>query len=124
MHEISLIQNLLEAILQEIKTNHDSRTNIKGLALTVGALELHSEEAFRQAFATESKGTVLEGVSLELTIVPAIVQCPECGFDDALPADKADPHNPDPVVQCPACGLPVAVTGGRGVQQIELILED
>ena len=68
MHEISLIQNLLDVILQEIEAHHDARTNIKGLALTVGALELHSEEAFRQAFAIESKGTVLEGVSLELTI--------------------------------------------------------
>jgi Zn finger protein HypA/HybF involved in hydrogenase expression len=77
VHEISLIQNLLEVILQEIETNHNSLTNIKGLALTVGALELHSEDAFRQAFATESRGTVLEGVSLELTIVPAIVQCPK-----------------------------------------------
>lgn len=124
MHEISLIQNLLEVVLQEIEANHYSRTTIKGLALSVGALELHSEEAFRQAFAIESKGTALEGVSLELTIVPARVQCPKCGYDDVLPADKADPHNPDPVVQCPGCSLPVAVTGGRGVQQIELILDD
>ena len=124
MHEISLIQNLLASVLQEIETNHYSRTNIKGLALTVGALELHSEDAFRQAFAIESKGTDLEGASLELTIMPPIVQCPKCGFNDALSADKADPHNPDPVVQCPVCGLPIAVTGGRGVQQIELILDD
>jgi len=75
MHEISLIQNLLESILGQIKTNNYPKEDIKGLALKIGALELHSEEAFRQAFVIESRGTPLEATKLELTIVPATAEC-------------------------------------------------
>ena len=123
MHEISLIQNLLESILREIEINQYSGTAIKGLALSLGALELHSEQAFCQAFDVESKGTALEGVSLELTIIPAKVECSACGFEGPLDSDKSDPHIPDLVVQCPGCGAPAPMKGGRGVQKIELIMD-
>ena len=123
MHEISLIQNLLESIQPEIDTYKESGSVIKGLALTIGALELHSGQAFKQAFDIESKGTELEGKPLELNIVPATVECPQCQFRGPLPDDHADPHNPDLIVECPQCGAPSVVKGGRGIQKIELILD-
>ena len=123
MHEISLIQNLVENVLGEITAKGYSGEKIKGLALSLGALELHSEEAFRQAFDIESKGTVLEGARLELTIVPATLSCPACGFHGPLPDDEADPHHPELLAECPECGAPAPLEGGRGVAQIELILE-
>lgn len=123
MHEISLIQNLLESVLQEIESKQYSRQAIKGLSLRVGALELHSEEAFRQAFAVASQGTAMEGASLELTIMPVEVECSRCGFAGLLPHGQADPHTPDPIVECPGCGLPAPVKGGRGIENIELILD-
>ena len=123
MHEISLIQNLLESILSEIEADNHPRETIKGLALTIGALELHSEEAFRQAFFVESKGTVLESAELELTIISPVVECSACNFHGPISEDKADPHNPDLIVECPQCSRPAPVTGGRGIQIIELILE-
>ncbi|MFC1783958.1 hypothetical protein ACFL02_10335 [Planctomycetota bacterium] len=49
MHEFALIQNLLEIIQQEIKTHKPPQSTIRDLTLTVGALELHSKESFRQA---------------------------------------------------------------------------
>lgn len=123
MHEISLIQNLLESVLTEIEAEGRPVETFKGLALTVGAMELHSEESFRQAFAIESKGTVLAGLPLELTVVSPDVECSQCGFDGPLPRDEADPHDPDPIVECPRCGAPAPVRGGRGVQQIQLIVD-
>ncbi len=122
MHEISLIQNLFESVEQEIKAHKYAQSAVKGLTLRVGALELHSEEAFRQAYAIESKGTELEGKPLELTIVPAQVECSKCGFHGPLPEDKADPHNPEFIVECPRCGIANPIKGGRGIQKIELIV--
>ena len=123
MHEFALIQNLLEIIQQEIKTHKPPQSTIRGLTLTVGALELHSIESFRQAFDIESKGTELEGISLELTIAPAEVECSGCGFNGPLPDEKADPHSLDFMVECPQCGAPSAIKGGRGIQKIELVLD-
>jgi len=87
-------------------------------------MELHSEEAFRQAFTVRSQGTPLAGARLELTIVQPEVNCPSCGFCGPLPGDQIDPHNPDPITECPACGRPAAVEGGRGVQKVELLLDE
>jgi Zn finger protein HypA/HybF involved in hydrogenase expression len=123
MHELALIQNLLEGVLGQIEANNYQSEAIKGLAVTIGALELHSEQAFRQAYAIESKGTELEGKPLELTIVPAQVECSKCGFHGPLPEDKADPHNCDLIVECPQCSVANPIKGGRGIQKIELILD-
>jgi len=124
VHEISLIENLLEGVLPEVQAQVNLGKNVRGLALTIGAMELHSDEAFRQAFTVQSQGTPLEGAELELTIVRPEVKCPSCGFSGPLPDDRIDPHNPAPLMECPACGRPAAVEGGRGVEKIELLLAE
>jgi len=122
MHEISLIENLLESVLPEVETQRSQGHNVQGLSVTIGATELHSAEAFRQAFTVQTRDTPLAGATLELTIVQPEVNCQSCGFHGPLPNDKIDPHNPDPIMECPACTRLVAVEGGRGVQQVELLL--
>ena len=122
MHEVSLIENLLESVLPEVETQLSQGHNVQGLAVTIGAMELHSEEAFRQAFTVQAQDTPLAGATLELTIVQPKVNCPSCGFHGLFPEDRIDPHNPDPIMECPACGNPAAIEGGRGVQQVELLL--
>lgn len=124
MHEISLIENLLESILPEVEAQSRLGQEIKGLALTIGAMELHSVEAFQQAFDIQACNTPLEGAKLELTVIQPKVNCPSCGFHGPLPDDQIDPHNPDLVMACPECGNPAAVEGGRGVPKVELILAD
>ena len=124
MHEVSLIENLLESVLPEVETQRGLGQSVQGLAVTIGAMELHSAEAFRQAFTVQTRGTPLAGARLELTIVQPEVNCPSCGFHGAFPDDRIDPHNPDPIMACPACGKPAAVEGGRGIQQLELLLAE
>ena len=97
---------------------------MEGLAVTIGAMELHSAEAFGQAFTVQAQNTPLEGARLELTILQPEVKCPSCGFHGPLPDDRIDPHHPDPVTECPACAAPAAVEGGWGVPKVELILAE
>ena len=123
MHEISLLENLLESVLPEVETQRSLGHNVQGLAVTIGAMELHSAEAFHQAFTVQSQDTPLAGARLELTIVQPEVNCPSCGFQGPLPDDQIDPHNPDPIMECPECNSPAAIEGGRGVQQVELLIE-
>ena len=124
LHEISLIENLLENVLPEVETQRSLGRNVRGLAVTIGAMELHSAEAFGQAFTVQAQDTPLAGATLELTIVQPKVNCPSCGFHGALPDGQIDPHNPDPVMECPECSSPAAVSGARGVQKVELLLAE
>ena len=124
MHELSFIQGVIATILKHIK--HEGATTpgqVKEVILQVGALELHSEEAFRQGFEVSTKDTLLEGAQLQLTVVPPKLKCTHCGFEGMCPGE-VDHHTPAPLAACPQCGEPAAVQGGRGVQSLELIMED
>jgi Zn finger protein HypA/HybF involved in hydrogenase expression len=122
MHEISLIENLLESVLPEVETQLSLGQQVRALSVTIGAMELHSAEAFAQAFTVKTHQTPLAGAKLELTIIKPEADCPSCGFRGPFADDQIDPHNVEPVMPCPACDSPATVVGGRGIQKIELIL--
>lgn len=124
MHEYSLMQQVVGEIEAQLAGRADARGKVKAVRLTVGQLDIHAAEVFRQAFAMCAQGTRLEGSALELTVVPAVIACPACGYRKEAAEGELDPHDPAPYVPCPQCGALCAVEGGRGVRQIELTLDD
>jgi hydrogenase nickel incorporation protein HypA/HybF len=125
MHELSLMQNLIEDVVADLRARGIERVGtVETVRLSIGALEIHSTESFRQAFAVATRGTLLDGAALELTIRPARLLCSACATESAVGEDEADGHLPLPVAVCPKCGALSAVEGGRGVEPIELTLRD
>lgn len=121
MHEYALMENVLAAIMVELKSSGETPAGRPlTVTLKVGALEMHSEEATRQAFEVLTKGTALEGARLDLIILPVSLVCSKCGFQGPLPMGAADPHDALPLAECPQCGALTPVQGGRGVESIEL----
>ena len=124
MHEHALVRDIVKELQGQLERRGvASASKVKRVILEVGALELHSAEAFRQAFAGESKGTLLEKAALDLTIMPVGVKC-VCGFDGPYEGDDVDVHSRLPVVECPQCKTVVPVHGGRGVPKLELVIEE
>lgn len=126
MHEYGLMENVIAVILEELKKSGEEARAGRLLTVTlkVGALELHSEAALRQAFEVLSQGTVLEGALLNLVILPATLACPQCGFRAPLPLGAVDPHEALPMAECPQCGALTPVQDGRGVESIKLAWEE
>jgi len=121
LHEYALMENVLAAIMVELKSSGETPAGRPlTVTLKVGALEMHSEEATRQAFEVLTKGTALEGARLDLIILPVSLVCSKCGFQGPLPMGAADPHDALPLAECPQCGALTPVQGGRGVESIEL----
>jgi hydrogenase nickel incorporation protein HypA/HybF len=124
MHEYSLADNLIESILTALHAQHlDSAEVVKELTVRVGVLELHSEESFRQAFQMRSRGTVLERAELNLEIIPGFIYCEACDRRHMIEPGEADVHAAMPVVPCPECGSPCVVKGGRGIQSLDVDVE-
>lgn len=124
MHEYSLMQGVIGSINRELSHQKVGDTEeIREVLLKVGALELHSEESFRQAFQALAQGTRLEKANLNLSLVPPELLCGACGYRGALKGGGLDTHDPLPAVPCPACGKTCLVTGGRGVESIQLVVE-
>ena len=125
MHEYALMESVVATIMAELKKSAEVPADQPlTVTLKVGALEMHSEAATRQAFEVLTKGTVLEGARLDLIILPMTLVCPQCGFQGTLPMGAADPHDALPMAECPQCGGLAPVQGGRGVESIELKWDD
>lgn len=120
MHEYALMENVIAAIMAELKKSGETPADRPPtVTLKVGALEMHSEAASRQAFEVLTKGTALEGARLNLIILPVTLACP-CGHQETLPMGAVDPHDALPLAECPQCGALTPVQGGHGVESIEL----
>jgi len=121
VHEHALIRSVVESILKEL-CSRKAGGKVKSISLKVGALELHGEDTFKQIFAVESKGTRLEGASLNLAAIPARIKC-VCGHEGPA-GNEADHHASLPIAECPKCGKVCRVEGGRGVEGIDLEVEE
>lgn len=77
MHELSLIQDLLEAVCQSAAENSINRVSL--VKLVVGEWHGALPEALDFAFQALTPGTVCEGAALEVETVPALLQCRQCG---------------------------------------------
>ncbi len=125
MHEYSLMEDVVSSLNETLLREGITRAGaVKEIVLRIGALDIHSEESFRQAFEVLVKGTPLEGTELKLEIVPAQYRCRACGYEGKVGVGDADGHQAEPVVECAQCGQPCVVTGGRGIHPIDLIVEE
>jgi hydrogenase nickel incorporation protein HypA/HybF len=125
VHEFSLMEDVVSNLLASLQREGITRAGaVKEVVLRIGALDIHSEDSFRQAFDMLARGTLLEGAHLELEIIPATYRCQACGYEGKVGVGDADGHQVEPVIECPACGQPCIVTGGRGIQPIDLLVDD
>ncbi|MEJ2070492.1 MAG: hydrogenase maturation nickel metallochaperone HypA [Syntrophobacterales bacterium] len=121
MHEYSLMQDIIKSILERLE-EEKSTVPVKEVILKLGILDIHSEAAARQAFEVLSKGTSLEKSHLTLEVKPVMLECSQCRSVAPYPVDEhTHAHELLPVVVCPVCDGLAKLTGGQGVESIDLI---
>jgi hydrogenase nickel insertion protein HypA len=124
MHEYTLMQGIIKAILERLEEEQAS-TPVKEVVLKLGVLDIHSEAAAQQAFEILAKGTLLENARLTVEVKPVMLDCPKCRSVAPYPLDEhTHAHELLPVVVCPSCDGLANLTGGEGVESIELIFEE
>ena len=121
MHEYALMQEIVKSILERLQEEQSSEP-VKEVILKLGILDIHSEAAARQAFEVLTKGTPLEKSQLTLEIRPVMLECTKCGSVAPYPVDEHTHANELlPVVVCPVCDGLAQLTGGQGVESIDLV---
>jgi len=121
MHEYSLMQDIIKSILERLE-EEKSAVPVQEVILKLGILDIHSEAAARQAFDILAKGTPLENSQLTLEIKPVMLECSKCRSVAPYPVDEhTHAHELLPVVVCPICDGLAKLTGGQGVESIDLL---
>jgi Zn finger protein HypA/HybF involved in hydrogenase expression len=124
VHEYGLMEEVVKSLLAKLdEPGLDLAGAPMEVVLKVGALAIHSVAATRQAYEVLIKGTKLENSRLTLIVEPVTLACPGCGFQGPLPEGAVDPHEQLPLAPCPHCGAISPVTGSRGVESIEIVLD-
>lgn len=124
MHEYSLMQDIIKSILDRLQEEPPS-VPVKEVTLKLGVLDIHSEAAARQAFKILAQGTPLENARLTVVVKPVMLTCPQCNSETPYPVDEhTHAHELMPVAPCPVCGGWARLSGGQGVESIELVFEE
>ncbi len=108
MHEIGLLEEMLEMVVHEAALTHSSR--VHRVKLKVGRMSGAVPEALYFAFDAIKQGTILSEASLEIEEVPVVCRCHDCG-------GEFQPESP--IHLCPHCESLDAVL----LQGDELVLE-
>ena len=110
MHEMSLLENIMELALGHAQQQCASK--IHRLTLRVGQLSGVIPEALGFAFDIITQGTIAEKAELAIETVPAICFCPTCQ-QEFQPIDW--------IFECPVClQLCTELRQGRDLELVSL----
>ena len=109
MHEISLVENIIEIIMAEMPGHGVAR--VESITLRIGEMQQVVPDTLLFAFDILSKDTPLEGAEVIIEDVPIRGHCRICGQDFAVE---------DWIARCPECEkMDVEIISGRELDIVE-----
>lgn len=95
MHELSIAQNIIFIVEDKLTSLNDKNLRAEKIRVKIGKLRAVIPDNLQFSFEVLSRGSIVEGASLEFVEVPIRCCCGECGT-----RFKVD----DPCFYCPECG--------------------
>lgn len=112
MHELSIASGLLEKLLDFSEKHPDKK--IVEIRLAVGELSHIEHEQMRFCYQAITTETPLEGSTLEIEKIEAMVKCPHCSYRGRPKYwDGALSGIPVATLECPSCGKAAEATDGK-----------
>jgi hydrogenase nickel incorporation protein HypA/HybF len=106
MHEVSLAQGILDAVLAEAAKYGKAR--VTAVNLRIGALSHVVHDSLQLAFEMLSKDTAADGAALQINTISGKARCRKCGAETEIAPDQW---------LCPKCeSTSLEITGGRELQ--------
>ena len=110
MHEMSIVQSLIDIIKEEMEKNN-ART-LRSVRLHIGQMSAVVPDALSFCFEVITTGTELEGARLNMDVIPLEGFCRKC--EDKFQIE-------DYAFACPACGSSeIEVIGGQDLSIVEM----
>ena len=81
MHELAIMQSVVRVCEREAAKEGFGR--VESITLAVGAVSGVVPECLLEFFPDAATGTVAEGARLVTRLIPAAIECPDCGYAGA-----------------------------------------
>ena len=115
MHELSIVQSVVEAVTESAAAYPGAR--VLEVRLRVGALASVVEDSLQFCYGIATEGTPLQGSRLVVLTLPVVVHCDGCDCDVELEGVQS--------FRCPRCGEPAAdLRQGREMEIDSIDIED
>ena len=113
MHEASVVANIVDAVLEELKKYDVKKVN--SVTLRIGDLTQLGTEQMQFAYEILTEGNILKGSELIIEAEPVVLRCRKCGFEGpAKTLDEGDySRHQIPILSCPECGGEVEILEGQ-----------
>jgi hydrogenase nickel incorporation protein HypA/HybF len=96
VHELPVIQAVLDIVLKHVRLNNVSK--VHSIALAVGDLSDLQDDWLQRYFDYVSKNTPAEGARLVIERTPVVLKCGSCARE--IPVKSSEIKD----VVCPGCG--------------------
>jgi hydrogenase nickel incorporation protein HypA/HybF len=110
MHEMSIAQNVVEIIKEEMQKCR--ATILKSVRINIGQMSAIVPDAFSFCFEVITNGTEMAGAELIMDVIPLRGFCRNCGNEFEIV---------DYVFTCPSCGnTKIDTIAGRDLSIVEM----
>jgi Zn finger protein HypA/HybF involved in hydrogenase expression len=116
MHEYSVVQQLIEKLLEEVKKRGGAV--VKEVRLRRGST--FAEGPIQQAFEIMSENTPLQDAQLIIEEFAVEYKCGHCGFKQVLVPEDLIGH----LFICPECGEAKEIDEAHGLQLLEVTFSE
>ena len=112
MHEVSVVSDIVSAILKELENYNVER--VEEVVLVVGDMTSLGDEQLEFAYEIVTKETKLEGSKLIIEHEKIRVKCKECDYEGEVRMLESDyGEHTRPILSCPKCNGKVRVIAGQ-----------
>ena len=123
MHELSAATAILRTVQQAPEGKSSNR--ITKIKIEIGELTLLNPDQLRFCFGIAAKDTKAEGAELDITVLPAVIECGSCGsrFNWSMSVEDPAYHLVSPKIGCNCGSSDVKIVSGRDLRVVSMTVE-
>ena len=120
MHELSMAQGIINAVIDTAKENN--ATEVNEVTIEIGRLAMINPEQLEFILGVLIENTIMEDAKITFEEIPVSMDCHDCDFHGEAILDDSDHYAP--IVRCPECeSLNVEVLNGKDIVVKNMVIE-
>lgn len=120
MHELSMAQGIINAVLDTAKENN--ATEVNKVTIEVGRLAMINPEQLQFILGVLIENTIMEDAEINFEEVLVEMKCFDCDFHGNAVLDDSDHYAP--LVKCPKCdSLKIDILNGKDIIVKNIVIE-